>query len=317
VAPGHARPAETAARLRRLLAFFGANMLDDVTGALCRRYAAERSSPRIARRELEDLRAAVNHFHREGHVREVIKVVLPARGRARERWLTRSEAARLVLAAWRHRERQRGAATERFSRRHVAKFILVALYTGRRASAVTQAALRPEAGASHVDLARGLLLPGADVAASKKRQPPIRLPRRLIAHLRRWRARGQNFAVEWNGAPVASIGRAFRAAARAAGLENVSPHTLRHTAATWLMQRGADPWAAAGYLGLSLDTLLRVYGHHHPDHLAGAWSVFDRPGGQPKPRQQPRHRPATGSRGQKKNKRRRPRRKSQIHQRSC
>jgi len=165
VAPGHARPAETAARLRRLLAFFGANMLDDVTGALCRRYAAERSSPRIARRELEDLRAAVNHFHREGHVREVIKVVLPARGRARERWLTRSEAARLVLAAWRHRERQRGAATERFSRRHVAKFILVALYTGRRASAVTQAALRPEAGASHVDLARGLLLPGADVAA--------------------------------------------------------------------------------------------------------------------------------------------------------
>jgi hypothetical protein len=36
------------------------------------------------------------------------------------------------------------------------------------------------------------------------------------------------------------------------------------------MQRGADPWQAAGYLGMSLETLLRVYGHHHPDHLQDA-----------------------------------------------
>lgn len=50
----------------------------------------------------------------------------------------------------------------------------------------------------------------------------------------------------------------------------VSPHTLRHTAATWLMQNGTDPWQAAGYLGMSVETLLRVYGHHHPDHLKDA-----------------------------------------------
>lgn len=51
---------------------------------------------------------------------------------------------------------------------------------------------------------------------------------------------------------------------------NVTPHTLRHTAETWLMQRGADPWQAAGYLGMSLETLLRVYDHQHPDHLQDA-----------------------------------------------
>jgi len=36
------------------------------------------------------------------------------------------------------------------------------------------------------------------------------------------------------------------------------------------MQRGADPWQAAGYLGMSLEVLLNTYGHHHPDYLSDA-----------------------------------------------
>src|SRR4029434_3546284 len=51
---------------------------------------------------------------------------------------------------------------------------------------------------------------------------------------------------------------------------NVTPHTLRHTAATWLMQRGAPMWEAAGFLGMSEKTLRDTYGHHHPAHLRGA-----------------------------------------------
>jgi len=31
------------------------------------------------------------------------------------------------------------------------------------------------------------------------------------------------------------------------------------------MQAGTDIYQAAGYLGMSADTLLEVYGHHHPD----------------------------------------------------
>jgi integrase len=37
---------------------------------------------------------------------------------------------------------------------------------------------------------------------------------------------------------------------------------LRHTAATWLMQAGVDRWEAAGFLGMSVEMLDRVYGHH-------------------------------------------------------
>src|ERR1700744_955796 len=50
----------------------------------------------------------------------------------------------------------------------------------------------------------------------------------------------------------------------------VTPHTLRHTAATWLMQRGVPVWEAAGFLGMSAEVLLEIYGHHHPDFLQGA-----------------------------------------------
>ena len=70
---------------------------------------------------------------------------------------------------------------------------------------------------------------------------------------------------------MTSVKTAFKSAVRLAELEKgISPHTLRHTAATWLMQRGANPWQAAGYLGMSLEVLLNTYGHHHPDYLSDA-----------------------------------------------
>jgi integrase len=86
--------------------------------------------------------------------------------------------------------------------------------------------------------------------------------------------------VEFNGKLIASVKTAF---ARAVELADISPdsgkiipHTLRHTAATWLMQRGVPVWEAAGYLGMSIETLERVYGHHSRDHLKGAADAISR-----------------------------------------
>lgn len=36
------------------------------------------------------------------------------------------------------------------------------------------------------------------------------------------------------------------------------------------MQAGVDKWEAAGFLGMSVEMLDRVYGNHHPDHLRQA-----------------------------------------------
>jgi integrase len=212
----------------------------------------------------------------------LVSVTLPEKSAGRERWLTREEAAKLIRAAWRFREVQDGKPTKRRSRQHVARFILVGLYTGTRASAICSAAFEAFEGRGYVDLNRGIFYrkpPGATETAKqrKKRRPPVPLPRRLLAHLRRWQRLGQRFVVEWHGKPVNDCDRAFRHNANACGLADVTPHILRHTSATWLMQSRADPWQAAGYLGMSVETLTRSYGHHHPDHLKSARDAFDRP----------------------------------------
>jgi hypothetical protein len=219
VVPKHARPEETKGRIRELDEFFGERMLSYITGETCRAYVAQRSTDSAARRELEDLRAAINYHRRENLHDKIVSVVLPNERVARDRWLTRSEAARLVRAARRYREVQKGHATGRQSRRHIARFILVALYTGTRASAVCGAALQPTVGRGWIDLERGVFYrrpPGK--RETKKCQPPIPLPDQPLAHLRRWQRQGQRFAVEWNGEPVKGIRKAFASAVKEAGL---------------------------------------------------------------------------------------------------
>lgn len=284
-APSHARPDETAIRVETLSRFFGDKTLADINGDLCQAYVDQRGREAAARRELEDLRAAINHHRQQGYCSEIVSVALPDRVPARERWLTRSEAARLIWAAWTYREVQKGQNTERRSRKHVAKFALIGFYTGTRSAAICSAALSQQEGRAWIDLENGVYYrraPGA--RKTKKAQPPCRISHRLLAHLRRWKANGQTYAVEFNGKPVGSVRKAFERTVKAAGLEGkVTPHTLRHTAATWLMQNGANPWDAADYLGMTEETLINVYGHHHPDHQDRAREVFDRPR-QPKPK---------------------------------
>jgi integrase len=288
VAPGHARPDETRQRVLTLDSWWAERTLADVSGASCRSYVEYRTAqpwksakpektgnaprmvtPAAARRELEDLRAAINHHRREGLCSEIVSVVLPEKVPARERWLTRAEAGRLLWAAWRARQIMRDRDTQRAVGRHVARFILVGLYTGTRSSAICSAAFMPTIGRGHVDLERGIFYRRAiGRRQTKKRQPPVKLPARLLAHLRRWHRLGfsRNAVIEWNGAAVDSVRKGFAAAVKAASLDaDVTPHILRHTCATWLMQKGVDLWDAAGFLGMTVQQLETTYGHHHPD----------------------------------------------------
>ncbi|MGZ9106077.1 MAG: ABC transporter permease, partial [Rhodoplanes sp.] len=134
--------------------------------------------------------------------------------------------------------------------------------------------LLPEFKQNRINLDTGAFYRRADgQRETKKRQPPIRLPDRLLAHIRRWKRKGlcHKHVVEWNGDPVARIVKAFRRAVADAGLDSeVTPHTLRHTAASWGMQNGADHGELADYLGMTIETLRRVYGHHDPNYLSDA-----------------------------------------------
>jgi integrase len=166
--------------------------------------------------------------------------------------------------------------------RHIARFILIGLYTGTRAGAIASASPYTEPGRSHVDLERGnFYRKPIGKRVTKKRQTPAPIPPRLLAHLRRWKDRKliATCFVEFNGKPVASVKKGFKTAVglgRLPGEVNRTPYT---TAATWLMQRGAPIWEAAGFLGVSPEVLQDTYGHHHPDHLHGAaWQSAKRVG---------------------------------------
>ncbi len=292
-----ANPDATKFRLARLNEFWGAMKLSEINGDTCREYVQwtppspdERPSRRRAsestggrRRDLEDLRAAVNHHSKEGFHRGVVRITLPPKGQPRDRWLTRDEAAALLWACWtarevqtQHRGRQKGRkiVTDKRPLRHVARFILIALYTGTRASAVASASPVRAEGRSFVDLQKGMFYRLADgKRVTNKRQPPVPLPSNLLAHMRRWvekKIAKQHF-VEWHDKPVKSVTTGFRHAVRLAKLEGgVTPHTLRHTAATWLMEAGVSLWEASRFLGMTQATLEKVYGHHAPDHLRNA-----------------------------------------------
>jgi hypothetical protein len=66
----------------------------------CRAYVASRGFAGGARRDLEDLRAAVHHHAKEGLHRGSVVASLPPKGNPRDRWLTRPETARLLWACW-------------------------------------------------------------------------------------------------------------------------------------------------------------------------------------------------------------------------
>jgi integrase len=209
------------------------------------------------RRELGVLRAAINHAHKSGRLTRSVYVHLPDRPDARDRWMTRNEAAALL----------RAALAEPRVRLYLPLFIVIALYTGARKEAILS--LRW----SQVDLNGGRMdfnIQGA--RRTNKRRSHIPIPMRLLAHLRRARARGVDlgFVVNENGHRLGDVKRGFASACRRAQLAGVTPHVLRHTCATWLMQLGVPMWEAAGFLGMSRETLERVYGHHHPDYLRSA-----------------------------------------------
>lgn len=343
VAPDHERPEETGRRITRLLSFWGIphvatgileeqkirgeplnGFATDIRTVVCKSYYRWVGANRAAAMDLELLRAACNHAHSEGKLDRPIKVWIPEAGESRDRWLTRSEAAHILWAAWRqkradaararwpllpqalnlrtagmsssqiaealdctrnqvvgqlwrHDQRQAEEKDEVLTTRHVARFILVSLYTGKRKSAALLGAFSRKPGFGYIDLDRGVWYPPAGKRKTKKRQPPQPLPAPLIAHMRRWKAAGQGHPVEFGNQPIERLDKAFRALVRSLGYEDVVIHTLRHTAITWGLQNGMELWQAAGYFGVSVEVLDRVYGHHSPDHLMNAAALMARP----------------------------------------
>jgi integrase len=266
-----ARPKEAIARISRLNDFFGDEPVSAITPTLCRAYANERGSEQAARRELEDLRAAIRYAFKSRLLTVTVPVDLPDKAQPRERWLTKAEARRLLLGALGFklelidgRWRIVGRPGER--NHHVARFILLGLHTGTRHDAILRLGWRAHTQGGNVDLETGMLYRrAASRRETKKKTPPLAIGGSLLAHLRRWSrmpAAGL-YIVTWDGSRLLKMKRAWNSARTLAGLgEDVTPHVLRHTFVSWELQRGESIFNVGRRAGMSPAVVDRVYGHH-------------------------------------------------------
>jgi integrase len=280
-----ASPATLAGAIEPLLAFFKDDTIATLTTERVKEYWGwrrrhsihaldrERTEVEIVDRGASDgtiirelggtLRPAIRHaIEQRRLVPGTYYVPVPQAPPGRDYWITRPEAARLL---WETRRDKR-------ARLHLPLYSLIALYTGARRGAILELTWK------QVDLVRGRIdfnPPGR--VHTKKRRSVIPVPRSLLAALRRAQQRATcDHVIAYQGEPVASVKTGFNSAAERAGIPDCTSHTLRHTAGTWMAQRGVPMHQIAGYLGHSVARTTELYAHHHPDYMREAKAALER-----------------------------------------
>ncbi|WP_299812375.1 site-specific integrase [uncultured Roseibium sp.] len=273
--PTLANPKNEGYILKALVPFWGELFLSDVARSNSKRYATERFAtgvkPGTVRRELKALQSAINMYVEDREVPFVCRMEFPRAGESRLRWLTRSEAAAFVHAA-----RRRG-------NHHIARIILIGIYTGTRIDAIKRMQWYPNPASGYFDLDEGVMYrKGWEETSTTKRRPSVHISDRLLPHLKRWKRLDANlpWVIHYEGESVTSVKRAWRNSRADAQLgAEVVPHTLRHTAASWGIQNvesTQELQALADFLGMSLKMLLEVYGHLNPAHQKSAAAAIGR-----------------------------------------
>jgi integrase len=123
-----------------------------------------------------------------------------------------------------------------------------------------------------IDLkAKRLWIPGEQMKGGQPHGYPI--TKKMAELLREARAMNPTGAhvFQYNGKPVDDCNtRAFQKAAKAAGLEGLRWHDLRHTFAAWAVQEGVSLPELMELGGWKSHTMVMRYAHLSPDHLAKA-----------------------------------------------
>ena len=262
---GHqqSQPKAVASRTEKLLRFWGRDTVASVSTRRCKDYGRwSNVQDNTLRRELGMLRAALNYAVQENRLDRAPFVRLPEPPPGRDRWLTRNEAAQLL---WECRKARSD------TRPYLTLYVRLALYTGARPGAVM--GLRwPQIKWAE---GQGGIIDFNPPKAKKtnKRRARVPMTPRISSMLHRAkRTHGSDLGsvINRRGVAIADIGSSFAAACERAGLEDVKPHTLRHTRGTWLAQQGVDFFQISGWLGQSIARTTELYAHHHPDYMKRA-----------------------------------------------
>lgn len=223
-----------------------------ITKDVCKRYAAERGAtvkPGTIRKELGVVRNALSWARRESWIAAAPHIEMPPAPPPRNRRLTREEAARLL---------------EHCADAHIKLFVKIAINTAARAGAILGLTWR------QVDLDRGMI--DFEGAGRQKKRAEVKINSALLPALQQARKGATTpWVIEWGGKPLKSVRKGFATAAAAAGLSDVTPHVLRHTAATWLAEAGIKMDEIAQFLGHTDSRItFKIYARYTPEYQAKA-----------------------------------------------
>lgn len=240
---------------KRLEPHFGDLRSKDITRQKCRVYIAARRGSGAADgtiiKELATLKAALRW-----HDRNTPAVIeMPPAPPPRDRYLTREEYRALRDAAkWIP---------------HCELFVVLAYSTAGRAGAILELTW------DRVDFDRGIIHLGEAVGVKGRASVPMTDSAREALQRAR-KAALTDYVIEYGGKPVRKIRATFLAAAKRAGLDGISPHVLRHTAAIHMAEAGIPLTEIAQYLGhRNLSVTYRTYARYSPDYLRKAANVLE------------------------------------------
>lgn len=206
---------------------------------------AEGAADGSIRNELGVVATAAKHCVKHKHLvaTDLPQIELPETSEPRQRWLSHDELAKLRAAA--------DPATR--------DFIDLAYWTASRKTAIfTLTKFQVKLAENRINLAK------QGERKTKKRRPilPIVPELRPVVERLMKETPGELML------PERDYNYWFEKACITCGFHDVTPHTLRHTRITHMLQAGIEPWVVAGYAGLTIDTLINVYGHHCPGFMA-------------------------------------------------
>lgn len=244
---------------KHFLKFFGDLDVNAINVHLCAAYINKRRKQGAADgtiyRELTDLRAAVRKFAPEGHRNFVFE--MPPKSPPKDRYITKEEFKKLR------------AVMEPIH--HLSVFVEIAIATGGRKSAICELTW------DRVDFERRLINLGTSKSKKKGRATVPMTPKAFeVLKAARSIARTE-YVIEFAGQRVKRIDSAFkRRCDRTPGLEDVTPHVLRHSAAVWMAEAGVPMSEIAQYLGHTSTRITEShYARYSPDYLRRAASALD------------------------------------------
>lgn len=251
---------------------------DDCRTWARQRFAAGRS-PWTVNTQLARLRACMHWAAENNYLQKAPPVWVPSRGKHRTRVLSFDEVRKLI----------EGAGDP-----HVYLFIVLAVTTGARHMAILDLIW------DRVDFEKGLisydenLPPDPMSKAWRKGRATVPLGRVAREALERaFKGRQTTHVIEHGGKRLKSVREGFANATQRAGLgtwaphpekpdvqvwkTDVTPHTLRHTVATWSRERGVELARVAQLLGHADErTTSLIYTHADPHRfLGGAVGMID------------------------------------------